>query len=108
MSLNSPPEKNGMVKCDHDRALRMVMEDTYEKSIKFNPDKVKFKVSEVVYVRHVISTAGLNSDEWVISKFNGTSTPKGSYSAKTGAEPPYESKQSPQEKNVRWGESQCH
>ncbi len=33
--------------------------------------------------------------EWVISKFNGTSTPKGSYSAKTGVKLPYESKQSP-------------
>ncbi len=35
-----------------------------------------------------------------ISMFNGTSTPKGSYSAKTGAKLPYESKQSPPEKNV--------
>ncbi len=29
--------------------------------------------------------------EWVISKFNGTSTPKGSYSAKTGEKLPYDS-----------------
>ncbi len=37
--------------------------------------------------------------ERVISKFNGTSTPKGSYSAKTGVKLPYESKPSPLEKN---------
>ncbi len=39
----------------------------------------------------------------MISKFNGTSTPTGSYSAKTGVKLPYESKQSkqsPLEKNV--------
>ncbi len=36
----------------------------------------------------------------MISKFNGTSTPKGSYSAKTGVKLPYECKQSPLEKNV--------
>ncbi len=36
----------------------------------------------------------------VISKFNSTLTPKGSYSAKTGVKLPYESKQSPLEKNV--------
>ncbi len=31
----------------------------------------------------------------IISMFYGTSTPKGSYSAKTGVKLPYESKQSP-------------
>ncbi len=36
----------------------------------------------------------------MISKFNGTSTPKGSYSAKTGVKLPYGSKQSPLQKNV--------
>ena len=35
-----------------------------------------------------------------ISMFNGTSTPKESYSAKTGVKLPYESKQSPLEKNA--------
>ncbi len=41
--------------------------------------------------------------EWVISKFNGTSTPKGSYSAKLS----YESNQSPPEKYamVKWMQS---
>ncbi len=49
----------------------------------------------------------LNWCEWVISKFNGTSTPKGSYSAKSGLKLPYESKQSPLEKNsmVKWVQS---
>ncbi len=36
----------------------------------------------------------------MISKFNGTSTPKGSYSAKTGTKLSHESKQSPPEKNA--------
>ncbi len=39
----------------------------------------------------------------MISKFNGTSAPKGSYNAKTSVNCPilpYESKQSPLEKNV--------
>ena len=34
---------------------------------------------------------------WVISKFNGTSTPKWPYSVKTGVKLPYESKHSPLE-----------
>ncbi len=44
---------------------------------------------------------------WVISKFNGTLTPKGSYSAKTGVKLPYESKQNPLEKivMVKWVQS---
>ncbi len=44
---------------------------------------------------------------WVISKFNGTSTPKRSYNANTGVKLPYESKQSPLEKNVlvKWVQS---
>ncbi len=44
---------------------------------------------------------------WVISKFNGTATPKGSYSAKTGVKLPYGSKQNPLEKNVmvKWVQS---
>ncbi len=40
-------------------------------------------------VRHKINTVSVS----VLSKFNGTSTPKGSYSAKTGVKLPYESKQ---------------
>ncbi len=39
-------------------------------------------------------TEGHQVTEWVLSMFNGTSTPKGSYSAKTGLKLPYESKQS--------------
>ncbi len=47
------------------------------------------------------------NSEWVISKPNGTSTPKGSYSAKTGVKLTYESKQSPLEENVmvKWVQS---
>ncbi len=36
----------------------------------------------------------------MLSKFNGTSTPKGSYSAKAGVNCPMSLKQSPLEKNV--------
>ncbi len=41
----------------------------------------------LLQLRNVLDCVGVRAyvvSEWVISKFNGTSTPKGSYSAKAG------------------------
>ncbi len=48
---------------DQDEALRTVMELARSKTIKFNPDMIKFKVSEIVYVGHVVSADGLKPDK---------------------------------------------
>jgi hypothetical protein len=46
----------------HDERLRMVLERCRDKNLKLNPEKCRFRVPEVSYVGHVLSSDGLKPD----------------------------------------------
>ena len=47
---------------EHDQRLREVMARAREKNVKFNPDKVQFKVPTVIYMGTEISKDGMRPD----------------------------------------------
>ena len=48
--------------CDHDRRFIALMERCMKRNIKLNPDKLKFKTSEILFMGHVISDKGMQAD----------------------------------------------
>ena len=48
---------------EHDTILRKVMDRARKFNVKFNKDKMKFKVTEVVYLGNIVSKQGLRPDE---------------------------------------------
>jgi len=48
---------------EHDLARRKVFEQARSKSVKFNRNKIQYKVPEVKYLGHVLSANGLKPDE---------------------------------------------
>ena len=47
---------------DHDRGFVAFMERCIIKNIKLNPDKLKFKMTELLFMGHIISDVGMRSD----------------------------------------------
>ena len=48
---------------EHDRILRTVLQKAREKGVKFNKNKIQFKVSTVTYMGYVVTANGLQPDE---------------------------------------------
>lgn len=48
---------------EHDAIVRKVMTRAREQNVKFNPNKVQFKVDTVQYMGHVITQEGLKADD---------------------------------------------
>ena len=48
---------------EHDRILRTVLQRAREKGVKFNKNKIQFKVSTVTYMGNVVTANGLQPDE---------------------------------------------
>ncbi len=53
---------SGRDKSEHDRNLKLVLERARKVNLKLNPKKCKFGVSQVNYVGHVFTDAGLKAD----------------------------------------------
>lgn len=47
---------------EHDRILQQVMDRARKLNIKFNPDKIQYKVTEVKYLGKIISRNGIRCD----------------------------------------------
>ena len=47
---------------DHDKVVRAVMKRATDNNVKFNPDKIQFKVPSVTYMGSIITDQGLPSD----------------------------------------------
>ena len=52
----------GSFSADHDRTPVALLERCRQRHIKLNKDKMKFKLTQMSYVGHVISAEGLKSD----------------------------------------------
>ena len=61
---------------EHDAILRKVMERAKASNIRFNKDKMKFKVKEVVYMGTIVSEEGLNPDPQKAKAINEMPTPE--------------------------------
>ena len=46
----------------HDTTLKKVADRAREKGVKFNPDKLQYRVSEIKYMAHVINSEGVRAD----------------------------------------------
>jgi len=47
---------------DHDANILQLLERLRKVNIKINPDKIKFKVSQVRYMGHILTSEGLKCD----------------------------------------------
>lgn len=47
---------------EHDEILQKVFDTAREKGVKFNKNKCKFKVQEVKYIGHVLTSEGIKMD----------------------------------------------
>jgi hypothetical protein len=47
---------------EHDRILSKVLQRARECGVKFNKDKIQYKIKEVMYMGHRISSEGLKPD----------------------------------------------
>jgi len=47
---------------EHDEVLEQVLDRAREKGIKFNPEKVQYRVAEVKYMGHIIGADGMKAD----------------------------------------------
>ena len=48
---------------EHDAIARKVLDRAQQKNVKFNPNKIQWKVEEVKYMGHVLTSAGVRQDE---------------------------------------------
>ena len=48
---------------EHDRILRLVLQQAHDRGVKFNKDKIQFKVSSVTYIGNIVSEQGLKPDK---------------------------------------------
>lgn len=61
---------------EHDRILKKVLERTRKLNIKFNIDKIQYKVTEVKYLGKIISCEGIRSDPERIKAITQIDNPK--------------------------------
>jgi hypothetical protein len=60
---------------EHDERLRTVLERARRHNVRFNKDKIQYKVSEVKYVGHLMSAQGLRPDPEKVRAINDMATP---------------------------------
>ena len=48
---------------EHDAIARKVLDSPRQKNVKFNPNMIQWKVPEVKYIGHVLTSAGVHPDE---------------------------------------------
>jgi len=53
----------GVDNAEHDEVLRQVFEQARAKGVKFNKDKIQYRVPEVKYLGHILSANGVRPDE---------------------------------------------
>ena len=63
-------------KKDHDHNFKVLLKRCLERNIKYKEEKVKFKVSELKYVGHIISEEGLKPDPKKVEAIIKTATPE--------------------------------
>ena len=61
---------------DDDRILRKVLQRARETNVRFNNDKIQYKVSEVKFVGNIVSAEGLKPDPEKIGAINEMPTPQ--------------------------------
>lgn len=61
---------------EHDKILQKVMERAKTANVKFNKDKIQFKVDTVKYMGHIIITAGQRADDAKIKAIVDMPTPE--------------------------------
>jgi hypothetical protein len=61
---------------DHDRRLVALMERCHSKNIKLNPEKLRFKLSEVKFMGHIITDSGMKPDPDKIDAIVNMPTPQ--------------------------------
>ena len=61
---------------EHDAILQKVMESAKTANIKFNKDKIQFKVDTVKYMGHIIMAAGQKADDTKIKAIVDMPTPE--------------------------------
>ena len=61
---------------DDDRILRKVLQRARENNVRFDKDKIQYKVSEVKYVGYIVSSEGLKPDPEKIRAVNEMPTPQ--------------------------------
>nr|XP_054591203.1 uncharacterized protein K02A2.6-like [Nothobranchius furzeri] len=61
---------------EHDNILQKVMERAKEVNVRFNKDKVQFKVDTVKYMGHIITAAGQKADDTKIKAIVDMPTPE--------------------------------
>ena len=67
---------------EQDEAVRKVMQRAWEKNIRFNKDKVQYKVSSMTYIGHIASTDCLKVDPATVVSTVGMPTPYTIYNYK--------------------------
>ena len=60
----------------HDKIIRQVMQRARERNVKFNKDKVQFKVKTVLYMGNVLTPEGMRADEKKIEAIVNMPTPE--------------------------------
>ncbi|GBN70838.1 hypothetical protein AVEN_128932-1, partial [Araneus ventricosus] len=66
----------GNDEASHDAIMSKVLERAKSVNIKFNPDKLQYRVTEVKYVGQIISQSGIKPDPDHIKAIVGMPTPK--------------------------------
>lgn len=66
----------GKDEIEHDQILKKVMDRANDKNVKFNPDKLQFKVKEVKYMGGIIGSDGLKADPEKIRAINDMPVPE--------------------------------
>lgn len=65
-----------MTEKEHDRALKQVLEKAIQNNVKFNFEKLQYKLGKVVFVGHIISQTEVELDPENIKTINAIESPK--------------------------------